>query len=206
MSAASTTSASRVGRKPVAIPSGVDVKINETEVMIKGPKGQLTLAVHPSLQIILADDESEGGKTGGSQKILKVELNKNIPYCRSGSGSKLLDAVPGTTRSEIYNAVHGVSQGFERKLNLVGVGYRATVKGKTLHLAIGYSHPVEFQPPEGITIEAPSLTEILIKGSNKHLVGHTTAKIQAIRPPEPYKGKGIIDPRKRVIRKETKKK
>jgi large subunit ribosomal protein L6 len=204
MSEEAAISASRVGRKPVTIPSGVDVKINDGELVIKGPKGQLTLSVHPSLLVVLEDDDSDDGKSGG--KRVQIKLNSSSQYCRNGTGKKLLNAVPGTTRAEIYNAVHGVSKGFERKLNLVGVGYRAQVKGKVLHLTIGYSHPVEFEPPEGITIEAPSLTEILIKGSNKHLVGHTTAKIVDIRPPEPYKGKGIIDPRKPVIRKETKKK
>lgn len=206
MSATSTTSASRVGRKPVSLPSGVDVKINEGELIVKGPKGQLTIPVHPSLLVVVEDDESLDGKSGSGNKRLQIKLNSSSQYCRNGTGKKLLNAVPGTTRSEIFNAVHGVSTGFERKLNLVGVGYRAQMKGKTLNLTIGYSHPVEFTPPEGVTIEAPSLTEIIIKGSNKHLVGHTTSKIQAIRPPEPYKGKGIIDPRKPVIRKETKKK
>ena len=100
----------------------------------------------------------------------------------------------------------GVTKGFERKLILVGVGYRAAAKGKILHLTIGYSHPVEFAVPEGITIETPSQTEIIIKGSSKHLVGHTAAKIDGYSTPEPYKGKGIIDPRKPVVRKETKKK
>jgi large subunit ribosomal protein L6 len=192
MSAITTTS--RVGRKPVMIPSGVDIKVVEQEIVIKGPKGQLEIPLHPYVNLELHE-----GK-------VNVLPNTDAGYCRSGSGKKLKNAVPGTMRSQINNAVLGVTKGFERKLTLVGVGYRAQVKGSTLHLTIGYSHPVEFTPPAGVVIEAPNLTEILIKGTNKHLVGHTTAKIQEIRPPEPYKGKGIIDPLKRVIRKETKKK
>ncbi len=188
------STASRVGRKPVTIPAGVDIKVLETEIAIKGPKGEISVHILPYVDIIVED-----GK-------VKVKEADKKSYCRSGTGKRLLNSVPGTMRAEINNAVMGVSKGFERKLQLVGVGYRAQVKGKTLSLAIGYSHPVEFAPPEGITIETPSQTEIIIKGSSKHLVGHAAAKIMEIRPPEPYKGKGIIDPRKPVVRKETKKK
>lgn len=188
------STASRVGRKPVAIPSGVDIKISDHEIAIKGPKGQISLDIHPFIKI-----DMEDGK-------LKVQPNTEAGYCRKGSGSKLLNSVPGTTRAKIHNAVVGVTKGFERKLVLVGVGYRAQVKGKTLNLTIGYSHPVDFTAPEGITIETPSLTEIFVKGMDKHLVGHTASKIMDIRPPEPYKGKGITDPRRPIVRKETKKK
>lgn len=188
------STASRVGRKPVEIPAGVDIKVLDSEIAIKGPKGQLSLELHPYLELVIED---------GKVKIVEA---KNKKYCRKGSGQRLLHSVPGTMRAEINNAVYGVSKGFERKLQLVGVGYRAQMKGKTLSLAIGYSHPVEFTPLDGVTIETPSQTEIMIKGSSKHLVGHTAAKIMEIRPPEPYKGKGIIDPRKPVVRKETKKK
>lgn len=188
------TLASRVGRKPVAIPQGVDINVLDNEVLIKGPKGQITLPIHPYIELVVED-----GK-------IKIQEKTKRRYCRSGSGKKLLNSVPGTIRSQINNAVHGVTKGFERKLVLVGVGYRAQSKGKTLNLSIGYSHPVEFAAPEGITIETPSQTEIIIKGSDKHIVGHTAAKIMDIRPPEPYKGKGITDPRRPIVRKETKKK
>lgn len=185
---------SRVGRKPVTIPSGVNVDVEGLNVVIKGPKGSLNVQLHPNIEIV-----QEDGK-------LEIKQSVQATYCRSGSGRKLMNSVPGTVRSQISNAVYGVTTGFERKLILVGVGYRAQMKGKALNLAIGYSHPVEFYAPEGITIETPTLTEIIIKGTSKHLVGHTASKIVDIRPPEPYKGKGIIDPRKPVIRKETKKK
>lgn len=188
------STASRVGRKPVVIPAGVDVKILNNEIAIKGPIGHMSLPVHPYLEVVVEDGQ------------VKIKEADKKGYCRSGTGKRLLNSVPGTMRAEINNAVTGVSKGFERKLQLVGVGYRAQMKGKSLHLAIGYSHPVEFVAPEGITIETPSQTEILIKGNSKHLVGHTAAKIKDIRPPEPYKGKGIVDPRKPVVRKETKKK
>jgi len=194
MSATSTISASRVGRKPIAIPAGVEVKVHQRMVTIKGPKGQLTFPVHPYVDVVV-----EEGK-------VKIKPSDNLGYCRNGSGKKTLNAMPGTLRSEVNNAVLGVSKGFERRLKLEGVGYRVTVKGRTLYLTIGYSHPVEFVAPEGITIEAPSPTEILIKGSSKPLVGHVAAEIRDIRRQEPYKGKGIVDPRKPVIRKETKKK
>lgn len=188
------SAASRVGRKPVIIPNGVDIKVSDSEIAIKGPKGQINLPIHPYIELIV----EEG--------TIKVQERQKRKYCRSGTGKKLLNSVPGTVRSKISNAVQGVTAGFERKLVLVGVGYRAQSKGKTLNLSIGYSHPVEFAAPEGITIETPSQTEIIIKGSDKHLVGHTAAKIMDIRPPEPYKGKGITDPRKPIVRKETKKK
>lgn len=188
------SAASRVGRKPVTIPAGVDIKILEDQIDIKGPKGHLSLEKHPLIQVVVVD-----GK-------LQVDLNNDAGYCRSGSGKRLPKSITGTMRSKLNNAVHGVSKGFERKLVLVGVGYRAQAKGKTLNLTIGYSHPVEFTAPEGITIETPSQTEIFVKGANKHMVGHTISKIMDIRPPEPYKGKGIIDPLRPVKRKETKKK
>lgn len=190
----SSTTTSRVARKPVTIPAGVNVNILETEVRIKGAKGEMTLAIHPDLQIAV-----ENG-------ILNVNVTKTPRYCRGGSGKKLLNAIPGTTRAKIQNAVDGVTKGFERKLVLVGVGYRAQVKGRNLSLALGFSHPVEFVPPEGITIETPSVTEIIVKGIDKHLVGHTASKIRAIRSPEPYKGKGVRYSDEVVVRKETKKK
>lgn len=185
---------SRVGRKPVTIPSGVDVKVNGNDLLVKGPKGQMALPIHSSILIKI-----ENGS-------INVTTNTDGSYCRSGSGTKLNKSITGTIRAKIANIVHGVTAGFERKLKLVGVGYRATVKGKELHLAIGYSHPVVIEAPDGITIEAPSQTEILVKGIDKHLVGHVASRIREVRPPEPYKGKGILYSNEVVIIKETKKK
>ncbi len=187
-------SASRVGRKPITIPTGVDVKIQAHEIAIKGPKGQLTLAVHPHVQVVV------------DGTVIKIEPNSVKSYTRKGSGSKLQNAIPGTTRSDINNAVFGVSTGFERKLVLVGVGYRAVVKGNVLSLTLGFSHPVEITAPAGITIETPSVTEVIVKGADKHLVGHVASIIRSKRPPEPYKGKGIRYFNENIIRKETKKK
>lgn len=186
--------ASRVGRKPVAIPSGVEIKVQGLDLTVKGPKGHLTIPLHPSVKI-----ELEGNKD------LKV-VASNDGYCRSGSGSKLNRSITGTIRAKIHNMVHGVTKGFERKLIMVGVGYRAAVKGKTLNLTVGYSHPVAIDAPDGITFETPSQTEILVKGIDKHLVGHIASKIRAVRCPEPYKGKGIRYADETVVRKETKKK
>lgn len=186
-------STSRVGRKPVTIPSGVEVKVQGQDLYIKGPKGHLTLPLHSSVKIEVENQQ------------LKV-VACNDGYCRNGSGAKLNKSITGTIRAKINNIVQGVTAGFERKLLLVGVGYRAQVKGNTLHLTIGYSHPVAIEAPEGVTFEAPSVTEVLVKGIDKHLVGHTASIVRAVRSPEPYKGKGIRYANEIVVRKETKKK
>lgn len=188
------TIASRVGRKPIVIPKGVDIKTQGSDLIIKGPKGQVALHLHPYVEINI-----DGGE-------LNIKQNANARYTRTGSGSKLKNSIAGTMRSKIHSVVHGVSEGFERKLVLVGVGYRAQAKGKVLGLTLGFSHPVEFPIPEGITIETPSLTEIIIKGVDKHMVGHTASKIRAIRSPEPYKGKGVRYSDEIISLKETKKK
>lgn len=185
---------SRVGRKPVTIPKGVDVKVSGSELLVKGPKGQMALPIHTAVSVKIED---------GTINIL---TNSEGKYCRSGSGLKLNKSITGTMRAKIANLVHGVTAGFERKLQLVGVGYRAQAKGKELHLSIGYSHPVVIKAPEGITIETPSQTEILVKGVDKHLVGHLSSMIRAVRGPEPYKGKGIRYSDEVIIIKETKKK
>jgi large subunit ribosomal protein L6 len=185
---------SRVGRKPITIPAGVEVLLNGHDLSIKGPKGHKVVAIHNFVQV--QKDES----------VLTVRPNDQAEYCRTGSGSKLKRAITGTTRAKIANIIHGVAEGFERKLILVGVGYRAQTKGNILNLTIGFSHPVNFAIPEGIVIETPSLTEIIIKGIDKHLVGHTAAKIRAFRGPEPYKGKGIRYANEKIVLKETKKK
>lgn len=189
-----TINTSRVGRKPVVVPKGVDVKIQGDEIVVKGPKGQLTMHAHPYV-IIKLDD-------GFLTVSPNVDARKNI----TGESIKLFRSIAGTVRSNINNSIQGVSQGFERKLTLVGVGYRAQGKGKVLSLSLGYSHPTNYNVPEGITIETPTQTEILIKGTSKELVGQVAAQIRSIRGPEPYKGKGVRYSDEIVVIKETKKK
>lgn len=176
---------SRVAKAPIAIPAGVDLSLNGSEVSVKGGNGNLSMNVHDSIDVTVDD-----GKVTFAPK----------------DGDDSAWAMAGTMRALINNMVTGVSQGFERKLELVGVGYRAQSKGKSLNLSLGFSHPVEFPVPEGISIETPSQTEILIKGADKQQVGQVAAKIRAYRPPEPYKGKGIRYSDERVLRKEAKKK
>jgi large subunit ribosomal protein L6 len=187
-------STSRVGRKPVTIPSGVEVKVAGEQILVKGPKGQLSIPLHPSILIDIENNQ------------VQIRSNTNAGYSRGGSGAKLNKSISGTTRAKIHNMVIGVTKGFERKLLLVGVGYKAQAKGKMLGLTIGFSHPVDFQVPEGITIETPTQTEVVVRGIDKHLVGHTAAMIRDIRGPEPYKGKGIRYANENIVRKETKKK
>lgn len=187
-------SLSRIARKPVTFPSTVDIQINEHSCHIKGPKGHCTLPIHPSVKLVVEN------------LSVKVVQNENIDSAKESIDVKLVQSIPGTIRANLYNAVHGVTQGFERKLVLVGVGYRAQIKGKILLLSLGYSHPIEFPVSEGITIETPSQTEILIKGINKNEVGRVAAQIRELRAPEPYKGKGIRFSDETIILKETKKK
>ncbi len=175
---------SRIANNPVSIPSGVDINIVGSLVTVKGSKGELSHNVHALVKV-----EQEDG-------VLKTTVNNN---------SKIANALSGTTRSLLQNLVTGVSEGFERKLEIVGVGYRAAVAGKVLNLSLGFSHPVAFAIPEGITIETPSQTEILIKGIDKQQVGQVAANIRAYRPPEPYKGKGVRYSDERIVRKEAKK-
>jgi large subunit ribosomal protein L6 len=187
-------SASRVGRKPVTIPSGVEVKVQGQELAIKGPKGNFQVSLHPFVEVIV-----EGA-------LIKIQPNSDGAYCRNGSGSRLRKAIAGTTRANIANMIHGVTNTFERKLLLVGVGYKAAAKGKILSLSLGFSHPVEFDVPEGITIETPIPTEVIVKGTDKRLVGLVASKIRSYRSPEPYKGKGVRYANEVIVRKETKKK
>jgi large subunit ribosomal protein L6 len=187
-------SASRVGRKPVTIPAGVVVTMQGQDLEVKGPKGSSLIPIHPFVKIII-----EGN-------VIKVEANTDGGYCRPGSGSKLRRAITGTTRANIANSVEGLTKTFERKLILVGVGYKAAAKGNILSLTLGYSHPIDFPVPEGITIETPTPTEIIVRGSVKDVVHLTAAKIRAYRVPEPYKGKGVRYSDEVVVRKETKKK
>jgi large subunit ribosomal protein L6 len=176
---------SRIAKAPISVPSGVDIKIDGQQVTVKGPKGALSWNLHPSVSLVSED---------GSLKV-------------APSGDKGEHwAMAGTTRALINNMVVGVSSGFERKLNLVGVGYRAQAKGKVLNLALGFSHPVDYPVPEGIEIETPVPTEIIVRGADKQRVGQVAAEIRAYRPPEPYKGKGVRYSDEQVIRKEAKKK
>ncbi len=178
---------SRVANNPVTIPAGVDVTISGQLISVKGSKGTLDLEMHPSVNVV-KDDEN---------KVLKCSLK---------SKDSNANALAGTTRALINNMVTGVAVGFEKKLQLVGIGYRAQVQGNKLNLTLGFSHPVEHSIPEGITIEAPSQTDIIVKGIDKQQVGQVAADIRAYRPPEPYKGKGVRYADERIIRKEAKKK
>jgi large subunit ribosomal protein L6 len=187
-------SASRVARKPVVIPSGVDIKQQEGSLMIKGPKGTMNFPLHPLVEVVI-----ENGT------IMVVE-NKNAGYSRRGSGSRLKKSITGTVRAKLANAVHGVTHLFEKKLLLVGVGYKAQAKGNILSLTLGLSHPVDFPVPEGITVKTPIPTEIFVEGMDYDKVGLVTSKIRAYRRPEPYKGKGIRTSTEFIVRKETKKK
>ncbi|AJH79033.1 50S ribosomal protein L6 [Heyndrickxia coagulans] len=174
---------SRIGKKPVEIPSGVTVTINGDTVTVKGPKGELTRSFNPDINIAVED---------------------NIIHVTRPSDSKIHRALHGTTRALLANMVEGVSKGFEKSLELVGVGYRAQKQGKKLVLNVGYSHPVEFEPEEGLEVEVPSNTKIVVKGVSKERVGAFAANIRDVRPPEPYKGKGIRYEGEYVRRKEGK--
>lgn len=176
---------SRVAKSPITIPTGVEVKLTNDTVSIKGGKGELSHRLHSSMEV-KADDN-----------VLTVTARDN---------TKTSGSMAGTTRAILNNMVNGVHTGFEKNLKLVGVGYRVQAKGNTVNLTIGFSHPVEFKVPEGISIETPSQTEILIKGCDKQRVGQVAANIRSYRPPEPYKGKGIRYSDEIVVRKEAKKK
>jgi large subunit ribosomal protein L6 len=176
---------SRVAKNPVAVPGGVEVKLQPGKVSIKGPKGQLEQGLHPLVSV-----KQEGN-------LLKVER---------ANDSTLARAVSGTTRALVNNMVLGVSKGFEKKLTIIGVGYRAAVQGKKLNLTLGYSHPIAYDIPAGITIEAPDQTNLVVKGADRQLVGQVAAEIRGYRPPEPYKGKGVRYSDEHVAKKEAKKK
>ncbi len=176
---------SRVAKNPIVLPKGVEVKLDGTEVVVKGQKGTLTGTVPIGVDVAISSE----------QVAVSADLS-----------DKRLNALAGTTRANLQNMVVGVSSGYQRKLTLVGVGYRAAAKGDTLSLSLGFSHPVEFSSPAGIQIETPSQTEILIQGCDKQQVGQVAANIRAYRPPEPYKGKGIRYSDEEVVRKEAKKK
>lgn len=188
------TTTSRIGRRPVAVPSGVEIKIQDQTLSAKGPKGLLKMDLHPFVSVT------------HESNLIKVKLNDESKNNVTGASGKLYRSIMGTIRANINNVIRGVTKGFERKLVLVGVGYRAQTKGKVLSLSLGFSHPTDFPVPEGVTIETPTQTEIIVKGVNKELVGLVAANIRRIRSPEPYKGKGIRYSNETIELKETKKK
>ena len=176
---------SRIAKNPIPIPKGVEVTLDSDQISVKGSKGLLTTRQSPLVDvkvedgfIVVSDDRSDRAK----------------------------NSMGGTMRANLANMVHGVSNGYERRLILVGLGYRAQTKGSVLSLSLGFSHPLDFEPPVGITIETPSQTEIVVKGCDKQAVGQVAANIRAYRPPEPYKGKGVKYSDEVIIRKEAKKK
>ena len=176
---------SRVAKRPVNLPKGVEVKLNDQALSVKGPKGQLDFNIH---------------------QLVGVAVNDGVLSVEPKAESKEASALAGTTRAVVQNMVTGVSDGFTKKLELVGVGYRAQAQGKALNLTLGFSHPVVYQLPDGVTAETPSQTEILVKGFDKQKVGQVAAEIRAFRPPEPYKGKGVKYADEVIVRKDAKKK
>ncbi len=176
---------SRVAKQPVVLPKGVEVTVNGIAVTVKGPKGALEMELNHEVEL----GQEEGTLT-----------------LQPRSGSRFAVAMAGTTRALLANMVRGVTDGFERKLELRGVGYRAQAQGNTLNLTLGFSHPVAYQVPEGVQVETPSQTEVVVRGSDKQKVGQVAAEIRRFRPPEPYKGKGVRYADERVVMKEAKKK
>lgn len=176
---------SRVAKAPVTLPSGVTVTLNGQNVTVKGKIGELTINVNAAVEVV---------------------VDGNVLRTNPRDGFEGANAQAGTARALLNNLVVGVSEGYTRKLELVGVGYRAKAEGKVLNLSLGFSHPVAFEVPAGITVETPSQTEVLVKGADKQLVGQVAANIRAYRKPEPYKGKGVRYANENVRRKEAKKK
>jgi len=176
---------SRIAKQPITIPAGVAVAIDGQRVEAKGAKGSATLSLHPTVGVVQEDNE------------LRVAPSSQAAGHR---------ALAGTMRALLNNLVIGVSAGFERRLQLVGVGYRAQAQGNVLNLTLGFSHPIEFAVPAGVSVETPSPTEVIVKGVDKQQVGQVAAKIRSYRPPEPYKGKGVRYADEVIVRKEAKKK
>lgn len=174
---------SRIGRKPIPVPSGVNVTLDHLVITVKGPKGTLSRELHKDMKVVVEND------------AITVERP---------SDNKLHRSLHGTTRTVIANMVSGVTEGFSKNLELVGVGYRANKSGNKVVLNVGYSHPVEIEPAQGIEFDVPANNKITVKGIDKELVGETAAKIRSVREPEPYKGKGIKYEGERIIRKEGK--
>ena len=176
---------SRVAKNPVSLPKGVEIKLDNDAIQVKGPKGTLEQKLPP---------------------FVIAEMEDGSIQFKAQEGAVQGRMMAGTARSLVNNMVKGVSEGFEKKLTLIGVGYRAQAQGKTVNLTLGFSHPVNYELPEGITAETPSQTEIVIRGIDKQRVGQVAADIRAYRPPEPYKGKGVKYAGEHIVRKEAKKK
>lgn len=176
---------SRVARQPVVIPKGVDVVIEGDRIQARGPRGQLALAIHPHVRLERAGDKIQVHWQPTSSRVV---------------------ALAGTTRALVANLLTGVATGFEKRLELSGVGFRAQVQGRNLQLSLGFSHPVIYTIPEGITIETPSPTEIVVRGVDRQRVGQVAAELRALRRPDPYKGKGVRYAGEAIVLKETKKK
>ena len=176
---------SRVAKRPIPLVKGVEVNLKGSAITVKGPKGSLTMDINTEVQV--SQEESN----------LAVQAR---------SGSRFARAMAGTTRALIDNMMRGVSTGFERKLELVGVGYRAQAQGQKVNLTLGFSHPIVYDVPEGVSVETPSQTEILVKGIDRQRVGQVAAELREFRPPEPYKGKGVRYSDERIVLKEAKKK
>lgn len=180
---------SRIAKSPVTVPQGVEVNLVDGSISVKGKMGELSMNIHP----LVKTENTEDG----------ITFNINTSDVKE---EKSAWAQAGTARANTANMIQGVSEGWEKKLTLIGVGYRAQAKGKVLDLTLGFSHPVNYDLPEGITVETPSQTEIVVKGIDKQKVGQVAAEIRAFRPPEPYKGKGVRYTDEHVVRKEAKKK
>ena len=176
---------SRVGKAPIALPKGAEVNVAAGVLSVKGPLGTLSQPIH---------------------SLVKVNVAEGTLTFEPADESREANALQGTMRALVANMVKGVTEGFEKKLTLIGVGYKAAAQGSKLNLAVGFSHPVNFDMPAGITIATPTPTEIVIKGADRQVVGQLAAEIRAVRPPEPYKGKGIRYANEKVVIKETKKK
>ena len=176
---------SRVAKNPIVVPSGVEITLAASEISVKGPMGSMKQTLSSDVSVVREGDTL---------------------LCKAQNGTKQANAMSGTLRALLANMVHGVTKGFERKLTLVGVGYRAQAAGDTLNLTLGFSHPVSYKMPDGVKVETPSQTEIVLKSSSKQKVGQVAAEIRAFREPEPYKGKGVRYSDEVVILKETKKK
>lgn len=176
---------SRVANSPVQLPSGVDIALKGQSLTVKGSKGSLALNIHSSVE---------------------VSQEENVLSFAARDGAKQSRALAGTTRALVNNMVTGVTDGFEKRLQLQGVGYRAKAAGSSLNLTLGFSHPVDYAVPEGVTAETPTQTEIVLKSADKQLLGQVASEIRAFRPPEPYKGKGVRYANEQVRRKEAKKK
>ena len=176
---------SRIAKQPVMVPKGVEVKLQGNHLHIKGPKGALDQQLHPLVKVSHASDQ--------------------LTFERCND-TKMARALSGTTRALVNNMVNGVTRGFEKKLAIIGVGFRAAVQGKKLNLTLGYSHPIVFDIPAGITIEAPDQNNLVVKGADRQLVGQVAANLRAYRSPDPYKGKGVRYSDERIVLKEAKKK